>query len=151
MGSSINVNSQTVNSQNVNSQTFNSWNVNSRNVNSQNIKISTPKILYFDKIRCICYFITCQTASETRTFDQHQAHFYILCVVHGMMLCKSWRWTIWMISRPIIWLDIGKTTVITTTLVVLSFNESHKSHCLKSWHNWLKRISIKALPPFQTF
>ena len=62
------------------------------------------------------------------------------------MLCKSWRWTIWMISRPIIWLDIGKTTVITTTLVVLSFDESHKSHCLESWHNWLKRISITALP-----
>ena len=84
------VNSQNVNSQNVNSQTVNSWNVNSQtvnswNVNSQNIKISTPKILYFDKIRCICYFITCQTASETRTFDQHQAHFYILCAWDDVM------------------------------------------------------------------
>ena len=55
----------------------------SQNVNSQNHdqlpKISTPKNLYFDKMHCICYFITCQTASQP---DQYQAHFTV---------CGTWN------------------------------------------------------------
>ena len=107
-------------SQNFNSKNVNPQNVNSQNVNSQIInfpkcqlpkcqlpdyqlskmstpKMSTPKIYILTKYTIyLSYFITYQTALQTGSFNQYQAH---------LTLCDTWngimrKWKILMISRP---------------------------------------------------
>ena len=83
-------------------------------------KMSTPKNLYWTKRTVLsCYFVTCQTASQTGSLINIK--FTLQFVVHGMVLCKTWRkWTILMIARPTLTRedthDSSMTIIITTTL-----------------------------------